>query len=40
MSQDYLKIIYSVGNQRVNDAKESTEVVITNYDINVSVGLF
>lgn len=35
-----LKIIYSVGNQRVNDAKESTEVVITNYDINVSVGLF
>lgn len=35
-----LKIVYSVGNQRLNDAKESTEVVITNYDINVSVGLF
>ncbi len=35
-----LRIVYLVGNQRVNDAKESTEVVITNCDVNVSVGLF
>lgn len=35
-----LQIKYSVGNQRINETKESQEVIITNYDPHVSVGLF